>query len=208
MDVRDAYAAWASTYDSDENPTRDLDRVATRESLSSLRCETILELGCGTGKNTAFLAQIGIRVRALDFSQAMLARAQANVNAANVSFEVADITRPWPCADQSVDLIVSNLVLEHIEDIGFIFAEAERCLAQNGSMFVCELHPARQYQGTKARFQRGDESTPIAAFVHHISDFITAAEQHGLALKRLGEWWRQPDRSGPPLLVSFLFAKH
>ena len=207
MNVRDTYAAWASTYDADENPTRDLDQVATRASLAEVRCDTILELGCGTGKNTAFLAQIGRRVLALDFSDAMLARARSKIDAGNVSFAAADITRPWPCAARSVDLIVSNLVLEHIEDIGFVFAEAARCLAPDGSMFVCELHPAKQYQGTKARFQRGDEPTPIVAFVHHISDFITAAEQYGLTLKRLREWWRGPDREGPPQLISFLFAR-
>ncbi|MCC6177340.1 MAG: class I SAM-dependent methyltransferase [Chloroflexi bacterium] len=208
MDVRAAYAEWASTYDLDENPTRDLDRAATGESLSHFRCSTVLELGCGTGKNTAFLAQIATQVLALDFSEAMLSRARAHVDAANVSFEVADISRPWPCADHSVDLIVSNLVLEHVDDLGVVFAEAQRCLAPGGSMFVCELHPARQYRGTTARFQRGEKIVHVAAFTHHVSDFVTAAEQHGLMLKQLREWWRQPDRSGPPLLVSFVFRKN
>jgi ubiquinone/menaquinone biosynthesis C-methylase UbiE len=206
-DVRGAYDAWAPTYDSVENPTRDLDRTATRETLAGRRFASVLELGCGTGKNTAFLAEIGARVRAVDFSEAMLARARETVTAANVTFEAADLTRAWPCPDQSVHLIVTNLVLEHIEDLGHIFAEAARCLTRGGVFFVSELHPAMQYLGKQARFGDGEDMTRIPAFVHHISDFVAAAQGQGLIVDRLDEWWNQAGRSGAPRLVSFVFAK-
>ncbi|HYF62850.1 MAG TPA: class I SAM-dependent methyltransferase, partial [Herpetosiphonaceae bacterium] len=123
MSVSDAYDAWASSYDSDRNLTRDLDEEATRATLADLRPRSILELGCGTGKNTSFLARIGGQVRALDFSPAMLEQARAKQPGANVSFALADLTRPWPCDAAAADLIVANLVLEHIADLGFIFAE-------------------------------------------------------------------------------------
>ena len=205
MSIRNAYSAWAPTYDSVENPTRDLDAVATRAVLAGTHWGTILELGCGTGKNTSFLAQIGDQVRALDFSPGMLAQAQAKIAAPNVTFAAADITQPWPCAGGSVDLVVVNLVLEHIADLDFIFAEAARCLRPGGHFFICELHPFRQYEGTQANFAVGDATVVIPAYVHHISDFLASANSHGFALARLDEWWRQPDRVRPPLLVSFLF---
>ena len=153
MSIRDAYNTWAATYDTDRNLTRDLDQRVTRQTLSGLRCASILEIGCGTGKNTPFLAQIGEHVHCLDFSEAMLARAQAKSPPANVTFTVADLTRSWPCADQSADLVVCNLVLEHIADLPFIFGEASRCLVEQGHFFVCELHPFKQYEGSKAKFQ-------------------------------------------------------
>src|SRR5688572_20232515 len=117
MNVRDAYNQWALTYDSDRNLTRDLDQIVTRETIGHGRYTSILELGCGTGKNTVLLAQLGERVQSLDFSEAMLSQARAKQPGANVTFSVADLMQPWPCADRSVDLVVCNLVLEHIADL-------------------------------------------------------------------------------------------
>jgi malonyl-CoA O-methyltransferase len=207
MNVREAYTAWSPTYDAVENPTRDLDLLATRETLGQLRFQSILELGCGTGKNTALLTQIGKRVQAVDFSAGMLAQAQAKIQASNVTFATGDITQPWPYANQTFDLIVTNLVLEHIADLAFVFAEAQRCLQPNGHFFVSELHPYRQYGGLQANFERAGERIDIPAFVHHLSDFVNAAAQVGLRLERLQEWWKEQDTAKPPLLVSFLFAK-
>lgn len=205
MNIRAAYTAWSPTYDTMENPTRDLDLAATRESLAGLHCQTILEVGCGTGKNTSFLAQIGEQVQAVDFSEGMMAQARLKVQAPNVTFVAADLTQPWPCADRSIDLISINLVLEHVADLGFVFAEAARVLRVGGRMFICELHPFKQYQGKKATFEQQGQTTQITAFVHHISDYLDVAGQHGFSLARLAEWWHQPDRTLPPLLVSFLF---
>lgn len=207
MNVRDSYTAWSATYDSVRNPTRDLDQIATSATIGQIRCAHILEFGCGTGKNTALLAQLGDHVQALDFSEGMLAQARAKISAPNVTFRVADLTQPWPCADRSVDLVVGNLVLEHIADLGHIFAEASRCLNAGGQLFVCELHPARQYQGLQANFAHDDQQVVIPAFIHHISEYLGAAAAEGLALQQLREWWHTDDRNLPPLLVSFLFRK-
>lgn len=207
MNTRDAYNAWSATYDTDSNRTRDLDQQVTQEMLSDLRCRSILEIGCGTGKNTAFLAQIGNRVLCLDFSEGMIRRARDKSPTGNVSFAVADLTRPWPCAHEIAELIACNLVLEHIADLSFIFREACRCLAAGGHLFVCELHPFKQYLGSRAGFQQGEERIEVPAFVHHISEFVGAAADAGLVLKSLKEWWHEEDQQATPRLVSFMFQK-
>ena len=137
----------------------------------------------------------------------MLIKAQAKLDSDNLIFSAADITRQWPCADGSMNLVVCNLVLEHIDDLSFIFSEAGRCLVEGGQFFICELHPFRQYQGTKARFQKDQTRIEIDAFVHHISDFLAAAESNGLKLKHFREWWHQDDQGKPPRLLSLLFEK-
>ena len=205
MNIKDAYTDWAATYDEDRNRTRDLDQQVTQATLNDRRCAHILEIGCGTGKNTGFLAQIGARVTALDFSAGMLARARAKVQAANVTFDEADLTQPWPLEDNSANLVVCNLVLEHIKNLDFIFAQAARVLMSDGRFFVCELHPFRQYGGTVANFQRAEGAVQIDAYVHHISDFLTAAKANNFWLEDLGEWWHEEDDGKPPRLVSFLF---
>ena len=207
MNIQQAYTDWSATYDFDRNLTRDLDEVATRETLATLRCNSILEIGCGTGKNTALLAQMGRHVSAIDFSLGMIEKAREKLSAENVTFAVADITGPWPGKDHSFDLVVCNLVLEHIADLSHIFAETFRVLMDGGRFFVSELHPFRQYQGTQANFQRNQEKIQIPAFAHHISDFIEAGAANGLAFTAMKEWWHPADQNKPPRLVSFVFQK-
>ena len=129
----------------------------------------------------------------------MIKKARERLSLDNVTFAVADITQPWPAEDESFDLVVCNLVLEHISDLSFVFAEAFRVLRVGGRFFVSELHPFRQYQGTQAKFQRDQETTQIPAFVHHTSDFIDAGELNKLTLAKMKEWtpkYRQMSEAG------------
>src|SRR5262245_34832295 len=95
MNIQKAYNEWSETYDSDENLTRDLDQKVTRDVLTDLHFKSILEIGCGTGKNTTFLSQIGDHVHAVDFSQGMIEKAKEKVQVENVKFSIMDITKKW-----------------------------------------------------------------------------------------------------------------
>ena len=96
MITKTAYDNWSETYDRDRNLTRDLDYAVTQAAFANLRFSSVLEIGCGTGKNTALLASIAAKVHALDFSDGMLAQAKKKVSSDNVTFTVADLTRPCP----------------------------------------------------------------------------------------------------------------
>ncbi|MFN2577516.1 MAG: class I SAM-dependent methyltransferase [Pyrinomonadaceae bacterium] len=207
MQVAAAYDDWSRTYDADGNLTRDLDEQVTRKTLGDSRNQSILEIGCGTGKNTRWLSENGHKVHAIDFSAAMIQQAQEKCRRENVTFTLADITKRWPAADASVDLITCNLVLEHISGLGFIFTEAARVLINGGLCFVSELHPFRQYQGVQARFERGARTMAIPAFVHHVSDFLGAAASANLSLVAMNEWWHKEDENKLPRLISFMFRK-
>jgi len=208
MTVQSAYNDWSQTYDTDENATRDLDHTILQRVLGPSRFKSIIEAGCGTGKNTAFLSGLADHVHALDFSPGMIARANEKLaHRTNVTFAQADLTHRWPRPDHSADFITCNLVLEHVKDLAPVFTEAARALSKGGQFFVSELHPFRQYQGTVANFQRGDQATRIDAYVHHITDFLNAANAAGLKLKSLQEHWHEKDKDKPPRLVTFLFEK-
>jgi ubiquinone/menaquinone biosynthesis C-methylase UbiE len=207
MNIQEAYTRWSDTYDSDRNLTRDLDHQATLHALTGLRYQNIMELGCGTGKNTAFLTQIASHIFAVDFSSGMLRQAKAKIRSDRVFFVVADVTKQWPCKDETFELIVCNLVLEHIEDLSAVFAQVSRALKTGGQFFLSELHPFRQYKGTKANFQSDNEAIEIHAFVHHLSDFTESARANGLSLQMMKEWWHEEDQNKPPRLVSFIFEK-
>jgi malonyl-CoA O-methyltransferase len=207
MSIQNAYNEWSGIYDSNQNLTRDLDAQVTRATLANRHFRSILELGCGTGKNTIFFSEIAEKVHALDFSDGMIQKAKEKVTAENVRFETADLTHHWNCEDSVYDLISCNLVLEHIENLSHIFAEAARVLMPGGEFFINELHPFKQYGGTKARFERGEEVVEVAVFIHHISEFIHAAKSHSLKLTQFNELWHPEDTGKPPRLASFLFKK-
>jgi malonyl-CoA O-methyltransferase len=124
-----------------------------------------------------------------------------------VKFSVADLNTAWPVADSTINLISCNLVLEHIEHLSFIFAEAARVLVRDGQFFISELHPFRQYLGTQAHFHRDQETHTIDAFVHNVTDFIDAAQNNNLRLEAIKEWQHEEDTGKPPRLISFLFKK-
>ena len=207
MDIQNAYNEWSDNYDTNANLTRDLDSTVTRDLLTHRRFDSILELGCGTGKNTVFFVQIAESVHAFDFSEGMIRKAREKVTTGNVRFETADLTKHWVCEDDAYELASCNLVLEHIKDLSHIFSEATRVLKAGGLFLINELHPFRQYKGTKARFERGSETVEVEAFVHHISNFLHAADVNGLKLVRLNEYWHEEDKGKPPRLVSFIFEK-
>jgi ubiquinone/menaquinone biosynthesis C-methylase UbiE len=205
MGIQDAYNKWSEIYDSNENLTRDLDQQVTRDTLANQQFESILEIGCGTGKNTALLVQIGANVHALDFSQGMIEKAKEKVQVGNVRFSVTDLTKRWPCENGTYDLIICNLVLEHIQNLPHIFSEAARTLRPNGKFFINELHSFKQYLGTKARYEQNEGIIEVEAFTHHISDFTNAATTNGLKLDKLNEYWHEADQNKPPRLISFIF---
>lgn len=205
MDTQQAYNHWAHSYDTDENKTRDLELVAGQQVLQGADLSHVLEIGCGTGKNTAWLSQRAKALTAVDFSEEMMKLARQKVTAPNVQFRQADITQPWDFPPAT--LVTFSLVLEHIRDIHFIFEQAARTLAPGGLLYVCELHPYKQLGGSRARFERGGELVQLEYFVHHISEFFDAAQKAGLQCEHLDEWFDSEDHTTLPRLVSFLFRK-
>ena len=142
-DIADTYDQWAAQYDTNQNKTRDLEGHALRTLLGSIQrpLGSALEIGCGTGKNSEWLVTRAQQVLGVDFSLEMLARAQAKVRAENIRFEFADITRPWEFTDQQFDLVTFSLVLEHVEDLRFVFEQAFAHVKPGGLVYVGELHP-------------------------------------------------------------------
>lgn len=205
MKIEDSYNAWAKSYDSVENKTRDLEAIVLRETFLNPHYGNILELGCGTGKNTGWLSKKADFVTALDFSSEMIAKAQAKIEAENVTFSQTDITEQWPVKSGWSNLITCSLVLEHIDDLRFIFKEASRVLKRRGKFYICELHPWKQYQGKQARFETEEGTNTLEVFVHHISDYLNAAKAEGFHLLDLNEWFDDPQNKKFPRLISLVF---
>lgn len=205
MQTQDAYNHWAQTYDTVDNPTRDLEAIAIRTVLAPLKVDHTVEIGCGTGKNTKWLQERCRKLTAVDFSEEMMQIAKEKIKADKVQFLQADITKPWNI--KKANLITCSLVLEHIENLDFIFQQAALVLDTSGQFYLCELHPYKQLQGSRARFEKEGKLQHLEYFIHHISDYFNAAQQNGFACEQLNEWFDTEDRTQTPRLISFVFRK-
>lgn len=202
--IQEAYDTWAATYDTNENPTRDLNAEVLRKQLGdALAGAEVLELGCGTGLNTAWLAARARRVVAVDFSAEMLDRARSRVDADHVRFLQADVTAPWPVADEGFDGLVTTLVLEHVADLGAFFRSAHRVLRPGGLCYISELHPYKQLRGSQAKYTDADtgEEQRVPAFQHTVAEFVNAGLSAGFTLQHMGEWPDAVGEAGPRLLT-------
>lgn len=206
MNIADAYNNWAEQYDSNDNKTRDVDFRATAQILKNHRGTSALELGCGTGKNTGTLLQHANTVVGLDFSEEMLNKARQKFKGENVEFKSADLKAPWPVADDSFDLITANLVLEHIKDLLPIFQQAHQKLTAKGIFLISELHPFKQYTGSKAKFTTAEGTRELEVYTHAFSEYFSNGQQAGFRLIDLKEW-RDNDAEELPRLLSLVFQK-
>lgn len=204
MNVEQAYNVWANNYDTVENKTRDLEANALRETVSAYRLLNILEIGCGTGKNTEWLVSKAEHLVATDFSAEMLAKAKEKIAAENVEFKQFDLREDWGFAENEFDLVTCSLALEHIENIDFVFAQANRVLHNDGRFYIGELHPFKQYLGSKARFDTESGVFELECFVHHVSEFFAAAKSNGFECVELKEWF-DDDKAEIPRLLTMIF---
>ena len=207
MSIENAYNIWAHQYDTNVNRTRDLDKKCTIETLNNLVFKNVLELGCGTGKNTELLLNKAEKIIGLDFSQEMLNKAKEKISDKRVIFKKADLTKDWKIENNFADLITSSLTLEHIKNLDHVFSQANQKLNKNGLFFISELHPFKQYLGSKAQYETESGTKELEVYIHHISEYIDNAESNGLKFVEMKEWFDQNYQNRLPRLISFLFKK-
>jgi malonyl-CoA O-methyltransferase len=100
------------------------------------------------------------------------------------------------------------LILEHVEHLNAVFAEAARVLQPTRELFICELHPERQLLGKQAEFTNAKtgERQLVPAFLHNTSDYVNPGLLSGFELVSMGEW-RDADalQKDLPRLLSLRF---
>ena len=181
-----------------------------------------LELGCGEGQNSLWLARRGLRCTAIDISEGQLAYARRD--AARVGLEV-DFRRcaieAFEAPEASFDLVTSSHAFEFLADPFAQVRRAARWLRPGGSLVLSTVHPVYngewvsvdEEDGTETwgrflpsyfrpvddvREQPSGEGAPIASRAWPVSAWFNAFRAAGLTVERLEE----PPASRTPAYAS------
>ena len=188
--VREGYDRWALVYDSDANPLPALEQPHFEKAVGNVSGLSVLDLGCGTGRHAIWLAAAGAHVTGVDFSEGMLEEAQEKPGSEGIRFVNHDLHQSLPFSDETFDLVVSGLVLEHIANLGAFFGEAHRVARSGGRAVVSAMHPAMFLRGSQARFTDSESGNLVqpGSLPHQLGEFIMAALQAGFCIEGIGEY--------------------
>jgi arsenite methyltransferase len=119
--------------------------VANHFSLGRIEPgQVVLDLGCGAGTDLLIAAQmVGRQGRAIgvDMTPAMLERARqsaAEMGLENVDFHQS-LIEALPLPDESVDVVISNGVIDLVPDKDAVFAEIDRVLRPGGRLQLADV---------------------------------------------------------------------
>jgi malonyl-CoA O-methyltransferase len=154
-------------------------RLFERLELIKLQAEVIVDIGAGTGRQTRLLARRFPRAQtiALDLAPAMLGQARSQVSwwqrwQRRQRFICADAEQ-LPFADQTVDLLFSNVTLQWCETPERIFAEFQRVLRPGGLLLFSSFGPDTLHE-LRHSWQAVDPHTHVNMFIdmHDLGDAL------------------------------------
>jgi ubiquinone/menaquinone biosynthesis C-methylase UbiE len=165
-----------------------LEKKLMQEAIQPKKGEIAIDLGCGTGIYSIWLAEKGLSVTGVDVSTEMIkvADKKASEKSLNIHFQHADLHR-LPFEDNTFDLAVCNIVLEFVDSPEKVVAEGVRVLKKGGRLVVgmigkhSEWSITYQKQGTQnkesvfanARFFSSNE-------IKHLSIIQPVVQRFGL----------------------------
>ncbi|KAK7607302.1 S-adenosyl-L-methionine-dependent methyltransferase [Phyllosticta paracitricarpa] len=225
MDTISAYNAWAAVYDTDGNILQAMDDMEMEKLLPhflDLICPSavgqqanneplrIIDLGCGTGRNTEKLLKVHwderlprttqVNVVGVDASAKMLEEARRKLGSAvaiksatqvdlalvrhDILYANDPYASPQPLPRPAHGLI-STLVVEHVPLPDF-FQSLARLLLPGGYALVTNMHPDMGAKAQAGFVSIDEERRKIKvrgkSWIHGIEETVCAAQREGLVL--------------------------
>jgi len=188
------------------------ERLVERLADISLNATNIVDLGCGTGFVMQKLAQYHPKsqIFGVDIARHMLQQAQKHAPRwfSNQHFICAN-AEFLPFADNSIDLVISNLMLQWCGDFTAVLKECQRVLSPKGVLLFSTLGPdtLKELRESWAQVDKH----------HHVNEFVNIY-QLGDALFNLGmkdpvmdiDWITECDPDGMDIMrqVKIIGAHH
>ncbi|MEI7961721.1 MAG: arsenite methyltransferase [archaeon] len=152
--------------------------------------QTVLDLGSGAGIDCFIAAKkVGEKgkVIGVDMTKKMIQLAKENANKycfKNVEFKLGDIEK-LPIADNSIDVIMSNCVINLAPSKQKVFKEAYRVLKKSGYMLISDIVLLKEL----SQWQREDKDLIAGCVGGAIlrDDYIKIAKEAGFTIKIIDE---------------------
>lgn len=157
LDVKRIWNACGEAFDrfttAADSFSDNVERPAIKGLIGNISGARVLDLGCGSGPYSVWLAEAGAHVVGLDLSHMMVSLALERARGRNVKadFRVADIRDPLPFSDAEFDLVFSSTALHYVENLGATMKEIARVMKSSGRLVASVLHPM-----STARFPLAD----------------------------------------------------
>ncbi|TRX88070.1 hypothetical protein FHL15_011020 [Xylaria flabelliformis] len=206
LPTNEAYDRWAKVYDSDGNFLQALDDLELKTlfprfmmSIKSSKPWRVVDLGCGTGRNTALLLGIPkCEIIALDSSKGMLEVAEKRLSITNpglkfaesqpnLRFDIFDMmatsSSPASVAPHTADAVISTLVIEHVP-LPVFFAHVAQILRPGGVLLLTNMH-SEMGGISQAGFvdtTTGEKIRPTS-YAHTVEELLLEARKHGLEVE-------------------------
>jgi malonyl-CoA O-methyltransferase len=143
-------------------------RLDEKLNIIKPNTQTILDLGAGTGLLTQHLLMRypNANIIALDFAKNSL-----QLNPAKTKICANSLALPF--ADNSVDIITSNLMMQWCENLDLLFSECQRVLKNNG-LFLFTTFGVNTLQELKKSWAMVDDMPHVNTFVdmHDVGDAL------------------------------------
>ena len=114
-----------------------------KEQKYRVEDKNILDLGCGTGRNSNYLAEKGNKVIGIEIAKTALeiAKSRAKEAGVEVDYRLGDIGAPYDIEDESIDIILDVTSSNSLDEVGrhVYLKEVSRVLKSGGYVFVRAL---------------------------------------------------------------------
>jgi len=154
------------------------DELVDRLAMLNLVPGAVLDLGAGTGRLTGELKRRYRRAQviALDLAPGMLREARRHMGLFRRFDRICGDVRRLPLADASVDLVVSNLMLQWCDDLDTALREIRRVLKPNGFFTFTTFGPDTLSE-LRAAWAAVDEYSHVNTFIdmHDVGDALMRA---------------------------------
>jgi ubiquinone/menaquinone biosynthesis C-methylase UbiE len=178
----EAFGAWASVYEQQQNPLLSLEERYLSRLLPDTSQKDVIDVGCGTGRWLAHFSRVGVRsLCGIDSSTEMLEAAGAKhlANTCLVRAELPSI----PIESNSMDLAIASFVLSYVKELENCASDLARVLRAGGDLFISDMHPnTAATLGWSRSFSTSGRTYKLAFEKRHIAEVIDIMVSQGFSL--------------------------
>lgn len=125
------------------------------DALGDVSGKSVLDIGCGEGRFSRLLSQLGATVTGVDLTEALIERARSLASDGE-TYLIDNAENLRGLEDENFDLAVSYIVLVDLLDYRSAISAAYRVLRPGGLFIVCNIHPMRSASQHNGWIRHGD----------------------------------------------------